>query len=83
MIIDGKMPSGKRMSVSLDDYLCALYSATLRKGVTVRADIRERIASGDIANSEQARRFVYRVIVKPGIFNKLENLEGQMDVEDL
>lgn len=80
MIIDSKSPTGKRLSVSLDDTLIGFLDLALPKGTTARDYIIYGIKSGGIQNTVDARNETYKKIIKPSLLKRFN--DGQMDIED-
>lgn len=81
VIVDSKH-QGRRVSVSIDDYLYGLFEASLLRDNATTL-IREAIANGEITNSVSARYFVLQRIVKPSVINAYSKINGsQMDIED-
>lgn len=68
VIIDGKDPTGKRISVSFDEALWELFVA-FHQGDTglARNAIKYQMGEGIISNSYQAKCWVYRAIAKPNL----------------
>ena len=75
MIIDGKFEK-KRIAVSVDDLLAAIYGASLDEDETVRRSVKRLIREGDIKNSEDTRRFMLTEISKPALLKKIQDSDG-------
>lgn len=82
VIIDSKNPDGKRVSVSINDYLFGFFNLWHRGDG--RKEIIEQIKNGLLKNSEDAQRFCIGVIAKPSLMREFHDkgLEFQTDLED-
>ena len=87
MLIDAKNPNGKRINVSIDDTLYALFKIQCEKGRNKNPAqlIKAGIKKGSIRNSLSARTFVILEVAKPSLVNQFifEREEYQTDIEDL
>lgn len=74
IIIDGKDPSAKRLSISIDQALWALYVASCGGSVkSARLQLKERMKLGKIKNTYDAKCWVYTEIAQPTLLSQLEN----------
>ena len=87
MLIDAKNPKGKRINVSVDDTLYALFKIQCEKSRNKSPTqiIKTGIKKGSIRNSLSARTFIILEIAKPSLVNQFieQRQEYQMDIEDL
>lgn len=72
-IIDGRDSRGKRISVSVDRVLWSLLIAACDNDpTTARKALREAMQNGQIANTFQAKCWIYSRIVKPNLLAAME-----------
>ena len=87
MLIDAKNPKGKRINVSIDDTLYALFKIQCEKSRNKNPAqiIKSKIKKGTILNSLSARTFIILQIAKPSLVDQFifEREEYQTDIEDL
>ena len=92
--IDGSF-DGKRICVSVDEYLFEIYSIyhSLSSGTQffsrpliisdAKTSIYLAICNGKITGSSSARAFILHKIVKPSLIKRLSSdIEYQLDIED-
>ncbi len=85
VIVDGKSASGRRLSVSIDAALWGLYMAS--RGFCpqkARRDLRHCMQNDVIANTYDARKWIYYQIVNPALVTKELNptLEAEFDTAE-
>jgi hypothetical protein len=80
VIVDGKR-NGRRVSVSIPEFLYQLFVVSCGSAEKSRKIVREQILQG--ANSEAIQSYILTCIVKPVLLAQLHNdSEIQSDIED-
>jgi hypothetical protein len=80
--------NGKRSSVSVDRTMFIVFSIKMGSVEEAREDIRNAIANGYCMSSpnktmaQSVQDMIFRDCCKPSLIDKLDNDEGQFDIED-
>jgi len=78
MIIDGKLKSGKRASVSIDETMAQFLAAS---GSEPRAFIREKMSEKQCYKSKDARMDILFEIASEEVIDALSSREKQKELE--